>query len=321
NPLLNELNPYPFEKLRNLLGDIKANPNLEEINLTIGEPMHAVPEFIPQILADQYLKLSKYPTTTGTDEFREVCSNWLKDRYAVTVDAKQQILSVNGSREALFSFAQSMLDTQDKETYVVVPNPFYQIYEGAAILAGAKVAYANTYAPRYIPKWDEIEPDVWEKTQLVFVCTPGNPTGAVMNLQDWAALFELQKKYDFTIASDECYSEIYFLEKPLGILQAAQVLNLDFSKKIMFTSLSKRSNLPGLRSGFVAGDADLISHFLKYRTYHGSATSGLVQEVSIAAWQDESHVENNRALYQEKFEKVMPILKQKYEVTTPDASF
>ncbi|QRN40711.1 MAG: succinyldiaminopimelate transaminase [Neisseriaceae bacterium] len=321
NPLLEQLNLYPFEKLRNLLENIKANPSLEEINLTMGEPMHEVPKFIPNILTDHYVKLSKYPTTMGTDKVREVCSNWLKDRYSVVVDSKREVLPVNGSREALFSFTQSILDTENKETYVVVPNPFYQIYEGAAILAGAKIAYANAYVPRYIPKWNEIEPNIWKKTQLVFVCTPGNPTGAVMNLQDWAELFELQKKYGFTIASDECYSEIYFSEKPLGVLQAAQKLDLDFCKKIMFTSLSKRSNLPGLRSGFVAGDANLIRHFLKYRTYHGSAMSTLVQEVSIAAWQDESHVKNNRALYQEKFSHIIPMLKREYEITEPDASF
>jgi N-succinyldiaminopimelate aminotransferase len=323
NPLLSRLQPYPFERLRHLFSDIQPNPDFRAISLGIGEPRHATPELIIQSLRTHTSELAAYPATAGLADFRQACSNWLHRRYAVSVDPTNQILPVNGSREALFSFAQTVLDGQEG-SYVVSPNPFYQIYEGAAFLGNASVHYAPSVASQnFAIDWDSISDDVWKKTRLLFVCSPGNPTGAVMPLAEWQKLFALSDTYGFVIASDECYSEIYFGDTPpLGGLQAAALSGrLDFKRLVCFTSLSKRSNVPGLRSGFVAGDADLIAPFLLYRTYHGSAMGGMVQQASIAAWNDEAHVAANRALYKEKFNQVTPLLAEVLEVSLPDAGF
>ena len=333
NPLLTKLQPYPFERLRQLTADIKPNPALRPISLGIGEPKHPTPDFIKQALTQALDGLAVYPATAGEPALREACSRWLKRRYELDLDPATQILPVNGSREALFALAQVVIDpTQagrgsNVTPTVVSPNPFYQIYEGAALLAGANVVFANSDPARnFAADWSSIPDSVWATTQLVFVCSPGNPTGAVIPLDEWAKLFELSDRFGFVIASDECYSEIYFRSgpdaAPLSGLQAAHKLGrTDFKRLIALTSLSKRSNVPGLRSGFVAGDKDLIKSFLLYRTYHGSAMSPTVQRASIAAWDDEAHVVENRRLYAEKFERVTPILASVMDVALPDASF
>ncbi|AUZ04693.2 succinyldiaminopimelate transaminase [Vitreoscilla sp. C1] len=323
NPFMQQLNPYPFARLRALMRDVQVSEHLNPIMLQIGEPKHATPQVIQDALVQNLDGLSKYPASKGIDALRESCSAWLKRRYDILVDANTQILPVNGSREALFSFVQVVLDAQSVEKPVVIsPNPFYQIYEGATFLAGGEVEYVNCEAPNFMPDWKTIDTATWQRTQLVFVCSPGNPSGAVMQLEDWQELFALQDQYGFVIASDECYSEIYFGDNaPLGSLQAASMLGRSWDDLVMFTSLSKRSNVPGLRSGFVAGDAKWMAAFLEYRTYHGSAMGISVQHASIAAWNDEKHVEENRALYQQKFEQVVALLQDAYEVSIPDASF
>ena len=320
---MQQLNPYPFARLRALMRDVAAPENLQPIMLQIGEPKHATPKVIQDALIEHLDGLAKYPASKGIDALREACSDWLWRRYDVKVDAQTQILPVNGSREALFAFVQVVVDATASEKPVVIsPNPFYQIYEGATFLAGGEVVYVNCETPDFMPNWSSIDETTWQKTQLVFVCSPGNPSGAVMQLSHWQELFALQDQYGFVIASDECYSEIYFgCEKPLGSLQAASMLGRSWDNLVMFTSLSKRSNVPGLRSGFVAGDAKWMEAFLEYRTYHGSAMSLPVQHASIAAWNDEAHVAENRALYQSKFEQVVAILQDAYEVSIPDASF
>lgn len=327
NPLLSRLQPYPFERLRGLFAGITPPADYGPISLGIGEPRHETPGFIKEALADALdtpgSDLSAYPPTAGSPGLRQAFTAWLRRRYGVAVDAGSQVLPVNGSREALFAFAQTVLDGT-RRPVVVCPNPFYQIYEGAALLAGAEPYYVPTDAARnFAVDWESVPAGVWERTQLVFVCSPGNPTGAVMPLTGWERLFELSDRYGFIIASDECYSEIYFQgEPPLGGLEAASRLRRsDFHRLVSFTSLSKRSNVPGLRSGFVAGDADLLKAFLLYRTYHGSAMSPVVQAASIAAWSDEEHVARNRALYREKFAAVTPLLQQVLEVSLPDAGF
>jgi N-succinyldiaminopimelate aminotransferase len=268
--------------------------------------------------------LSRYPATAGEPALREAITGWLRRRYGVALDPATQVLPVGGSREALFAFAQSVIDPAQPGATVVCPNPFYQIYEGAALLAGARTAFANSDPDRnFAADWSQIDAATWARTQLLYVCSPGNPTGAVMPLSEWARLFELSDRHGFVIASDECYSEIWFQgEAPLGGLQAAAALGrADFRNLVAFTSLSKRSNVPGLRSGFVAGDAALLKAFLLYRTYHGSAMSPVVQQASIAAWGDEAHVLANRGLYREKFERVTPLLAPVLGVALPDAGF
>lgn len=327
NPRLDLLQPYPFERLRQLFAGTSPNPHYAPINLGIGEPRHPTPALLQQTLCaavTQSAGLAGYPATAGTAAFRQACAEWLHRRYAVKVDAATQVLSVNGSREALFSFAQAMIDPTCSNATVICPNPFYQIYEGAALLAGATPYFAASVPARnFAVDWDAVPADIWQRTQLIYVCSPGNPTGAVMPLSEWEKLFALADMHGFVIASDECYSEIYFREQaPLGALEAAtQLGRSDFRQIVMFTSLSKRSNAPGLRSGFVAGDAELIRRFLLYRTYHGSAMSPVVQAASIAAWNDEEHVINNRKLYREKFDQVTPILEQALNVALPDAGF
>lgn len=326
NPLLQKLQPYPFERLRKLFADVTPNPAYPAISLGIGEPKHPTPPFIQQALADATREggLAVYPATLGTPQLRASFTGWVQTRYGLTLDPATQVLPVNGSREALFAFAQTVIDPTQDRPVVVCPNPFYQIYEGAALLAGAEPFYAPSDPARnFAVDWDSVPADVWSRTQLVFVCSPGNPTGAVMPLSEWEKLFALSDQYGFTIASDECYSEIYFRdEPPLGGLEAAARLGrADFPRLVAFTSLSKRSNVPGLRSGFVMGNAALLKAFALYRTYHGSAMSPVVQTASILAWGDEQHVVDNRAQYRAKFAEVTPILAQVLDVQLPDASF
>ncbi len=324
NPLLSSLQPYPFERLKQLFSTVTPNPAYAPISLGIGEPRHATPQLVLDALAKATAQLAAYPATAGLPALRESCVNWMQRRYGLKLDAATQVLPVNGSREALFAFAQTVIDPTKAGATVVCPNPFYQIYEGAALLAGAQTYYApSDPALNFNVNWDSVPADVWAKTQLLFVCSPGNPTGAVMPMSDWEKLFALSDKYGFVIASDECYSEIYFREEaPLGGLEAATKLGrTDFKNLVAFTSLSKRSNVPGMRSGFVAGDANILKQFLLYRTYHGSAMSGMVQAASIAAWDDEAHVVANREQYRQKFAAVTPLLEAVMDVRLPDAGF
>ena len=324
NPLLAKLHPYPFERLRALTRDIVPNPGLRHISLGMGEPKHPTPELVKQALRDHLGGLASYPATAGESALREACARWANRRYGVTLDAATQVLPVNGSREALFALAQTVIDPSRAGATVVCPNPFYQIYEGAALLAGAQTAFANSDPTRnFAADWDSVPVSTWARTQLLYVCSPGNPTGAVMPLAEWARLFALSDEHGFVIASDECYSEIYFRdEPPLGSLQAAlQLGRSDFKNLVAFTSLSKRSNVPGMRSGFVAGDADVLKHFLLYRTYHGSAMGPAIQHASVAAWNDEAHVVDNRDQYRRKFAQVTPMLAEVLDVSLPDAGF
>jgi N-succinyldiaminopimelate aminotransferase len=324
NPRLNQLQPYPFQKLRELFAGVTPNPAFSAINLSIGEPKHATPRFIKDALTDNLQGLSNYPVTQGSEALREAIADWCLQRYDVDLDPATQILPVNGSREALFSFAQAIIDPSKHVKRVLSPNPFYQIYEGAALLAGAKPYFLNTLPETgYQMDLAAIPEDLWESVQLFYVCSPGNPTGKVLNLDNWREIFELADRYDFIIASDECYSEIYFHEgqPPLGALTAAKQLGRGQERLVIFNSLSKRSNVPGLRSGFVAGDSEAIKQFLLYRTYHGSAMNPAVQAASAAAWQDEGHVQENRRMYREKFAAVMPMLHGVLEFEAPDAAF
>jgi len=360
NSDLNKLQPYPFQKLAALFREVTPNPACRPISLHIGEPKHATPQFIKDALTANLDGLANYPTTAGSDALRGAISRWLAQRYGIPApDAKTQVLPVNGSREALFAFAQAVTDRSRANPAVVCPNPFYQIYEGAALLAGATPYFLNTLPEdNYALNFDQLPQDVWQRTQLIYVCSPGNPTGRVMRLAEWKALFEMADRYGFIIAADECYSEIYFdatsegragapcsgdvtpemdgaaasnklgtlmLSRgcpPLGALQAAQQLGRsDYSNMVVFSSLSKRSNVPGMRSGFVAGDAKVLEKFTLYRTYHGCAMNPAIQAASAAAWQDEDHVARNRRLYVEKFSRVIEILKPVLPVTLPDAGF
>ena len=324
NPLLSRLQPYPFERLRLLHAGVTPNPAYRPISLGIGEPRHATPPLIKDALTGSLAGLASYPGTLGEPRLRQGISDWLQRRYRVQVDPATQILPVNGSREALFSLAQTVIDPTRPGACVICPNPFYQIYEGAALLAGAAVWFAPSDPARnFAVDYSGVPDAVWAKTQLLFVCTPGNPAGAVMGLDEWKMLFELSDRHGFVIASDECYSEIYFRdEPPLGGLQAATLLGrTDFNNLVAMTSLSKRSNVPGLRSGFASGDAAIMKQFLLYRTYHGSAVSPVVQAASLAAWADEQHVVENRALYREKFAQVTPLLAAVMDVALPDAGF
>ncbi len=325
NPDLNRLQPYPFQKLAKLFDEVTPNAAMKPISLHIGEPKHVTPPFIKDALTAGLDGLANYPTTIGSDMLRAAIAGWLARRYGIPApNAKTQILPVNGSREALFSFAQAVIDRSKKEPAVVCPNPFYQIYEGAAFLAGATPYFLNTLPEDHFAlNFAQLPVAVWQRTQLVYVCSPGNPNGRVMPLAEWKTLFEMSDHYDFVIAADECYSEIYFgEEKPLGALQAAQQLGRgNYKNLVVFSSLSKRSNVPGLRSGFVAGDASLLEIFALYRTYHGCAMNPAIQTASIAAWNDEPHVAENRRLYTEKFAKVITLLATVLPVSKPDAGF
>jgi N-succinyldiaminopimelate aminotransferase len=324
NPDLNRLQPYPFQKLASLFRDITANRDYRAISLSIGEPKHDTPQFIKDALIESIDGLANYPTTAGSDALRSTIAHWLARRYEIPLpDFKTQVLPVNGSREALFAFAQTVIDRSKPDAVVVCPNPFYQIYEGAAYLAGATPCFLNTVPEdNFALNFSQLSIDVWQRTQLIYVCTPGNPTGRVMPLHEWKTLFEMSDRFGFVIASDECYSEIYADTAPLGALQAAQQLGRgDYRNLVVFSSLSKRSNVPGMRSGFVAGDARVIEKFALYRTYHGSAMNPAIQAASIAAWNDEAHVAQNRRQYTEKFARVMEILEPVLPVVQPDAAF
>lgn len=334
NPLLSHLQPYPFERLRQLFASVTPNPALRPISLGMGEPKHPTPAFIQEAMVKAITSspsgLAAYPATPGEPALRQAFTDWLKLRYQLDVNPATQVLPVNGSREALFSLTQTIIQpapagsSAEQAPIVVCPNPFYQIYEGAALLAGAQPYFVPSDPARnFAQDWDSVPEAVWARTQLLITCSPGNPTGAVMPLSEWKKLFDLSDRYGFVIASDECYSEIYFRdEPPLGGMEAAVKLGrTDFKNLISFTSLSKRSNVPGMRSGFVAGDAALMKPFLLYRTYHGSAMSPVVQAASIAAWGDEQHVVENRALYRRKFAQVTPLLAEVMDVALPDAGF
>ncbi len=325
NPNLDLLQPYPFQRLRDLFKGITPNADLKPINLSIGEPKHQTPHLITESLIQNIAGLANYPTTIGAPALRETISTWLAQRYNIPApNAESAILPVNGSREALFAFAQAVIDASKGKPVVISPNPFYQIYEGAAFLAGAEPYFLNTSAEnQHAMDFSSVPVDILKRTQLVFVCSPGNPSGKVMTLAQWQQLFALSDQYGFVIAADECYSEIYFEESnpPLGALQAAHQLGREYKNLVVFSSLSKRSNVPGMRSGFVAGDEKIIAKFTLYRTYHGCAMSPAVQAASITAWQDETHVIENRRLYAEKFKTVLPMLSEVWNVEMPDAAF
>ena len=327
NPDLNRLQPYPFEKLRRLTAGVQPPTDRKHIALSIGEPRHPAPQFVVEALADHLDGLSAYPATRGEDGLRTAIAQWLQSRFglpAASIDPERQVLPVNGTREALFAFAQTCID-RSRAPRVLMPNPFYQIYEGAALLAGAEPYFLDAEASMgWQPDFEAVPDTVWERCQLLYLCSPGNPTGAVLDLATLQRLIELADRFDFVIASDECYSEIYFDEAapPPGLLQAAaQMGRRDYARCMVFHSLSKRSNLPGMRSGFVAGDAQLIEAFLRYRTYHGSSMPPHHQAASIAAWSDELHVRENRALYRAKFDAVLEILEPVMDVARPAAGF
>lgn len=326
NPNLAKLQPYPFEKLRQLFAGIIPNPDYREIKLSIGEPQHATPAFIKDALTASLGGLANYPTTLGNASLRQSIAAWIERRYALSgINTETQVIPVNGSREALFAFAQTVIDpSRGYVPLIVCPNPFYQIYEGAAYLASAEPRFLNTLPENdFAFDYATLSDAEWQHVQLFYVCSPGNPTGKVLNLDDWKQLFALSDKYGFVIASDECYSEIFFNEvnPPLGGLQAAKLLGRGFERLVMFSSLSKRSNVPGMRSGFVAGDEAVLKNYLLYRTYHGSAMNPAVQAASVAAWNDEVHVRENRRQYAEKFAAVTPMLADALGATMPDASF
>lgn len=324
NPDLDRLQPYPFEKLAALKAGITP-PAVSPVALSIGEPRHPAPAFVRDALAGNLAQLSTYPSTKGVAELRETIARWASARFGLSnLDAENEVLPVNGTREALFAFAQAVIARHDNPL-VVAPNPFYQIYEGAAYLAGAEPYFINCFAANdFIPDFDAVPAQVWRRCQLLFLCSPGNPTGAVLDRAALEKLIELADRYDFVIASDECYSEIYFDEAapPLGLLQVCERIGRrDYRRCVVFHSLSKRSNVPGLRSGFVAGDAAILKKFLLYRTYHGCAMPVQNQLASIAAWRDEQHVRDNRALYRRKFDAVLDILGSALDVARPDAGF
>lgn len=327
NPALNQLQPYPFEKLRALLGGVAANPDKRAIALSIGEPKHSSPAFVKQALADNLDQMAVYPTTQGIPALREAISQWCERRFQVPagwLDPARHVLPVNGTREALFAFTQTVV-RRDVGGLVVSPNPFYQIYEGAALLAGAAPHYLPCLDQNgFNPDFDAVSAQVWQRCQILFLCSPGNPTGALVPMPTLKKLIALADEHDFVIAADECYSELYFDEDapPPGLLTAcAELGRSDFKRCVVFHSLSKRSNLPGLRSGFVAGDAEILKAFLLYRTYHGCAMPVQTQLASIAAWEDEAHVLANRDLYREKFDAVLDILTPVLDVKRPDGSF
>lgn len=327
NPDLAKLHPYPFEKLAKLKHGCQPPADKTHIALSIGEPKHPTPSFITEAVIEHLHGLSSYPTTAGVIELRQAIADWLNTRFQLNghIDPASQVIPVNGTREALFAFAQTVIDRKQPAPLVLMPNPFYQIYEGAAILAGAEPYFLNCDADNnFIPDFDSVTADIWDRCQLIYLCSPGNPTGAVIDQATLTKLIELAHKHDFIIASDECYSEIFFddVNPPVGLLQAAVAAGYqDSSRCVVFHSLSKRSNAPGLRSGFVAGDGKILKDFLRYRTYHGSAMPPATQSASIVAWQDESHVLKNRSLYREKFAAVLSILSPVMNVQLPQAGF
>ena len=328
NPNLDLLHPYPFEKLNQLKQGITPPHDKTHIALSIGEPKHKTPAFLHEELYRNIAGMGKYPITKGIPELRHAIADWISQRFNIAISdtcAETQVIPVSGTREALFSFAQAVVDSSKPDAIVIMPNPFYQIYEGAAILAGAEPYYLNTTETSdYLPDFDAVPDDIWQRCQLIFVCSPGNPTGTVISEQDQQKLITLAEKFDFIIASDECYTEIYDDENnpPQGLLETAYNMgNTAFKRCIMFQSLSKRSNAPGLRSGFVAGDAEILKTYLLYRTYQGSALPLPTQHASIAAWKDEEHVKQNRILYRQKFSAFIDILNDVCTINKPPASF
>ncbi|MBI1396967.1 MAG: succinyldiaminopimelate transaminase [Betaproteobacteria bacterium] len=327
NPDLARLHPYPFQKLSQLVATVRGNPALPHVNLSIGEPKHPTPGLVLDALKARLDGLATYPATIGSASLRETIAAWLSRRYGIPApDPATEVLPVNGSREALFAFAQAVVDrSAGAPPVVVMPNPFYQIYEGAALLAGARPAFLNQLPENgFGPDFGALPEESWSRTQLVYLCSPGNPTGRVLTLDEWKTLFDLSDRFGFVIASDECYSEIHFDEAnpPLGALQAAHRLGRSgFPRLVVFSSLSKRSNVPGMRSGFVAGDRQVLKSFLLYRTYHGSAMSPSVQAASEAAWRDETHVVENRRQYGQKFSAVLDILDGVPGARRPEAGF
>ncbi len=328
NPDLNKLQAYPFEKLGKLLGQVTPPQDLRHIPLSIGEPKHPSPELVLDALVNNLSKLAVYPTTKGLPELREAIADWATQRFALktgSLSPEHNVLPVNGTREAIFSFTQAMINRSQTKPTIISPNPFYQIYEGSAFLAGAELELLPTVAENnFIPDYSQVSEASWQQCQILFICSPGNPTGAVHDMATLKQLIALADKYDFIVASDECYSEIYCDENtpPVGLLQACAELGRDdYRRCVVFHSLSKRSNLPGLRSGFVAGDAKLLGPYLKYRTYHGCAMPVQHQLASIVAWQDESHVLDNRDAYRAKFDKVLDILSPVMNAQQTDASF
>mgnify|MGYP003858304567 FL=1 len=328
NPNLDLLHPYPFEKLRQLKQGVTPNQDKTHIALSIGEPKHQTPELIHQALNDHAEGIAKYPNTKGVPELRQAIADWISQRFNIAksnIDAETQVLPVGGTREALFSFAQAVIDSSKPAPLVIMPNPFYQIYEGAAILAGAEPYFLNTTeASNYLPDFDSVPDEIWQRCQLIFICSPGNPTGTVISEQAHKKLLQLAEQFDFIIASDECYTEIYDDEDnpPQGLLESAYNMgNTVFNRCVMFQSLSKRSNAPGLRSGFVAGDAKILNNYFKYRTYHGCAQPFPTQYASVAAWKDETHVIENRVLYRQKFTAFINILGDVCSINKPPASF
>ena len=328
NPDLDLLQPYPFQKLNELKAGINPPDHLAHIALSIGEPKHAPPGFVLDSLRNNMDRISQYPLTKGLPELRLAIAHWLQDRFklnAAHIDFDQHVLPVNGTREALFAFAQAVINKTSPNPTIVMPNPFYQIYEGAALLAGAQPYFLNcTGENHFLPQFDAVPEQVWRDCQLIYLCSPGNPTGAVIQQDTMEKLIALADKYDFVIASDECYSELYFDESnpPTGLLEVCEAIGrIDFKRCVVFHSLSKRSNLPGLRSGFVAGDATLIEKFLLYRTYHGCAMPVQSQLASVSAWKDEQHVIENRKAYTKKFAAVLEILAGTLPVSMPEASF
>ncbi len=328
NPNLAQLQPYPFEKLTQLKAGIEPPTNKRHIALSIGEPKHEAPAFVLKTLVEELGSITNYPITKGIDPLRASMANWANKRFQLTpntLSPQENIIPVNGTREALFAFTQVIVDSAQANAKVLMPNPFYQIYEGAALIAGAEPFFLNCDKSNgYLPNFNSVPDEVWQQCQLLFLCSPGNPTGAVLPLAQFETLIALADKFDFVIASDECYSELYFDEQspPPGLLQAcAHIGRNNYERCMVFHSLSKRSNLPGLRSGFAAGDKNLIKRFLHYRTYHGCAMPVFSQRASISAWDDEAHVLENRNLYRQKFDAVIDILKDSLDVIQPDASF
>ena len=323
NPYLETLNQYPFERLNHLKNGLVTRSKEQHISLALGEPKHSPPNFLLENLTDNEIVkkgLMSYPTTRGSEELRNAISLWLKFRFGADVSPDHQILPASGTREALFSFGQAIL-SGNSDSYVVLPNPFYQIYEGATLLRGALPYYVDSNA---VPEFDDVEESIWAKCELVYICSPGNPSGRAIPKEDLKHLIELAQRHKFVIAADECYSELYYNENhpPVGLLEVATEMGLhEFDNCVVFHSLSKRSNCPGLRSGFIAGDAKILSKYYDYRTYEGCAVPLHVQHVSAMAWSDENHVIQNRAAYREKFEVTKPILKRIFDVSTPDGGF
>lgn len=328
NSRLELLKPYPFGRLEALLVDSEINPELEFLSLAIGEPKHSPPDIVRRRINESLDQLEKYPATAGSMEIREVIADWANKRFQLEgneVSAATQVLTANGTREALFAIAQTVTDPANTGGTVGMPNPFYQIYEGAALLAGKQPFYLNCLEENNLqPDWRSVKASEWQQMELLYICSPGNPSGTYIPLEDMQYLIEMADKYNFVIVSDECYSELYLEDKNKApsLLEACRDMGRkDFSRCVVFHSLSKRSNLPGLRSGFVAGDSQIINQFLLYRTYHGSAMPGLTQQASMAAWSDEYHAEENRIAYREKYQAVLPKLREHFSFTLPQAAF